>query len=145
MSGAVPHFSTFAQRLEWARVYRGFKTGKALADAVDLSARQLYRLQDKNTTSMATMARLAEVLQVNQAWLAYGHGVPFPLPSVVKYLRSERGKKLAPEVARYLREWPLDFFGTLTPNDEEIREAIVLIDYLLHRARQRGDGDKGEK
>lgn len=137
----MPHLPTFAARLEWARVHRGFKKATDLARAVGLSSRQLYRLEDNNTTKAATIAKLADILQVNAGWLAFGEGVPFTLPTVEAFLRSERGKKLAPEVAKRLREWPLDFFGTLTPTDEDIRDALLSIDFLLHRARNRGHGD----
>jgi transcriptional regulator with XRE-family HTH domain len=144
MSGDIPQLSTFADRLKWARIYRGYETVTKLARAIDMSPRQLYRLEDPkvpNTTTAATMAKLAELLQVDAGWLAFGHGLPFPLPTVVAYLQSERGKKLSPEVAKRLLEWPLDFFGTITPTDEDIRDALVSIDFLLHRARNRGHGD----
>ncbi len=140
MSEAALHLPTLAARLEWARKYRGL-TVRALAREVGLSERQLHRLLVDHTTTAARMQRIAEVLRVDLAWLAYGKGVPFHLPKVVTYLASVEGKKYGPEVAKHLLEWPLEWWGTLTPEDDEIKEAAAFIDYRLHRARKRSHGD----
>lgn len=145
-SDAFPHLPTFADRLEWARVYRGFKSVRALAKAVNLTERQLYRLTNEgHTTKMATMEQLATALQVDPGWLAYGNGVPFLLPAVQAFLATEKGKELEPEAVRLLEKWPLEFFGSLNPGEDEIREAVFLIEILLGRARKRGDGDQDKR
>lgn len=91
------------------------------------------------------MEQLAQVLQVDPGWLAYGNGVPFLLPSVQAYLATEKGKQLEPEAARLLERWPLEFFASLNPGEDEIREAVIVIEILLERARKRGDGDQDER
>lgn len=145
-SDAFPHLPTFAERLEWARSYRGIESVTALAKAVGLSKRQLYRFTNEgHTTKWATLEDLARVLAVSPGWLAYGDGVPFPLPTVQAFIQGVEGARLEPDVRRYLEQWPAEFFGTTHPTDAEIGEAVFLIELLLVRARKRGHANQGEQ
>ncbi len=141
MTGAIKTLPTFGERLEWARELRGMKV-QQLADALGVVRQTIGRLiKGTYPPSLDQVETLASTLDVDAVWLAFGRGMPFALPAVEAYLQSEKGKGIPPEVAEWLRDRYHRLFRTLTPTDEEILLAQVLIAHLLKDTPQRTDGD----
>lgn len=94
--------------------------------------------------SLEKISQLAEVLQIDRGWLAFGDRVPFGLPAIEEYLRSEKAKDLPAEDAELLRRHSRQLFSTETPSDVQIGVARSLIALLLRTTRKGGDGEKGD-
>jgi transcriptional regulator with XRE-family HTH domain len=136
--------TTLGERLKWARLFREYTNQKTLAKLIGVTRYTIGRYEaDDYPPPDDQIELLANHLQMRRAWLRYGDGPPYVLPNVERYLQGPRGQALAPHVQEELRNWSHSFYGTLTPSDEQIEEAILVIEVLLARARKRAHGDKG--
>ena len=137
--------STLGQRLKWARTRRGKSwTQTTLGRVLGVTRYTIGRYEDDGyIPPNDQIEALSSTLGVRPIWLLYGDGPPFVLPAVEAYLLTDAGKKLPPVVQAELRAWSHNFFKTLTPGDEEIENAVFVIELLLKKARQRGDGEGG--
>lgn len=137
--------STLGERLKWARARRGKGWTQAKLGRVIRRGRYTIGRYEENkyVPPDDQIELLSATLGVRPIWLRYGEGPPFVLPAVEAYLLGDAGKKLRPVVQAELRAWSHNFFKTLTPGDEEIEDAVFVIELLLKKARQRGDGEGG--
>lgn len=145
MSVAIPKLPTFGERLKWARELRGVAQGD-LMETLQVTTRQTPgRLENnKYPPSLWQVEALAKRLDVDPVWLAFGRGMPFALPAVESYLRSDKAKHVPADVAAYLRDHSHRLFYDMDPSDAEIELALLLIARLLPNESQRrnGDGDR---
>lgn len=85
---------TFEERIGWVLANRGFKSGRALADAANLSPSTINnmimreRRDGKLGADADTIAKIAAVAKVSHGWLLTGQGSP-----------DERGSGAMPAVA----------------------------------------------
>jgi DNA-binding XRE family transcriptional regulator len=135
---------TLGKRLRWARDFREYGSQGALAKALGVTRWTIMRYEDDDYPPPDDQVELlADLLKVRPAWLRYGSGPPYVLPAIEVFLQSSRGQELSPLTQEELRTWSHNFFRTLAPGDDEIGEAVLVIEILLTRARKRADGDRG--
>lgn len=144
MAGDYTKLHTLGKRLKWAREVQGYTSQAKLAAEVGVDRHTIMRWEnDSIEPSLLSISQLAEVLRVDRGWLAFGDRVPFGLPAVEEYLRSDKARDVSPEQAELMRRHSRGLFPTDSPPDAQIEVVKSLVAWLLRATRQNGDEDKG--
>jgi transcriptional regulator with XRE-family HTH domain len=139
-------------RLKLARERAGYKTQSELADAIDVRAQTIWRIETGgHTGARSTLDKIADALKVSRAWLEHGVGEAPPprtdqVEAVEAYLKSEVGHDTPPEVARRLRVIDWDVFSDGKPGVKEIHRVREAIESNLKGVPNPGHGaGRGKK